>query len=128
MLNVLWGAADTPWKRRARAAARRNESMMIATARVGERLEVNVISKRHLEKKMDERKGSQVDMIRLTAFRLAEAERSTSHIVYAVLGSWIRRSFECNARNTESAMSLPCLKIRAAGPALDWLHVFLKDR
>ncbi len=53
VLNALWGAADTPWKRRARAAARRNESMMIATVRVGERLEANVMhvnSKRHLKK------------------------------------------------------------------------------
>ena len=31
VLNVLWGAADTPWKLRARAEATRNESMMIAT-------------------------------------------------------------------------------------------------
>ena len=34
VLNVLWGAADTPWKLRARAEATRNETMMIATVRI----------------------------------------------------------------------------------------------
>lgn len=34
VLNALWGAADTPWKRRARAEAKRNESMMIATVNI----------------------------------------------------------------------------------------------